>query len=336
MSGDSFKPEEVGEHIEVVNPDKGNTEIDAQTSSGDAMDAAESDALRALENTSEEDEATEEEAGPEVAAKSDHQAEDDQAEPDPEIEEEAESSRPTWDGNPDNLPEELKDTYKIMLRGFHQKTRDVAEERKKLQELTAELEIIRAGGRGETEPKGPPQMPMGENTTWEDLARWQQEIAAYYSTTTKEEVLKELTESGKFAPAQELEQMKAVNEIRGLEAEIKAIPGFTDAHAEKMADILNTDEDWGTFYRLNPRGAAHKLAHSVMATMAAGQARTAAAKMADDKVKKKATAASRATSRASTPAAASPEDVFATQGFKTQNEKMEYAERLALEGLGGG
>jgi hypothetical protein len=336
MSGDSFKPEEGGEPIQVVNPDEGNTEIDAQPEPGDAMDAAESNALKEFNNTSEEDEATEEDAPAELAE--DEQAVEAQAEPEPEDEQPAQDSKPAWDGNPDNLPEELQPVYKSMLRGFHQKTREVADERKKFEELNAQLLLRLSGGEGpDAKAEGPPPLPTGDNITQE---QWNEAVTAqnqWFAEQNRKAMLEELKESGKFAPAEEVQRMKVQGEAAQIGAELMARDGFTESHAQRVAEILDTDEFWQSAYLNDMRGTAYKLADFVMAEMGARQAKTTAAKQAEDKVKRKATAASRATPRPSTPKGATPENVFATKGFKdkTEDEKMDYAERAVLESLGG-
>ena len=340
MSGDSFKPEEGGESVEAINPDFGNSEIEAQPFEGDAMDAAESDALKAIDDASKDDEAKEEEVLPEVVAESDDQAELDQAEPEPQVEEVAESPKLAWDGNPDNLPEELQPTYKTMLKGFHAKTRELAEERKKYEDLQAQL-LLRITGNPDAAKAedSPPPLPTGDNITqeqWNEAVtkqnRW---YADWYAEQNKKELLKELKESGEFAPAEKFYELEVQNEVKSIESELMATPGFTDAHAAQMAEILNTNEFWGRAYAQDRRNAAFQLAHLVMADMGVRDAKTTAAAKADAKVKKQATAASRAGTRPTAPRGATPEDVFATTGFKNENEKMEHAERIALESIGG-
>jgi len=328
MSGDSFKPEEGGEEIKVVNPDEGNTVIDAQPTEGDAMNAAESEAMEAF--TSIDDEATEEEVETEEVV------EDPETEPDQAAEETSDevvvedSPKPGWDGNPDNLPDELQDTYKSMLRGFHSKTRELADAKKETEALQAKLLLKVSGGDpAEAKDEGPPPLPTGDNITQE---QWNDAVTAqnkYYA----DQNMKQLQESGQFvsAEAHQAEQHKAFTQQ--LVAEVEALPGYSPEVEQLMLNAMATDPFWAS--APNSREGMMALADKAIAHVGSKTQQTAAATKAEAKIKKQATAASRATPRVTSPKGASPEDVFAKEGFKNENEKMAYAEKIAIEEYGG-
>ena len=333
MSGDTFKPEEGGE-VEVINPDAGNNEIDAQPEAGDPFDAAELQALEELERTSEDDTAPEPEVEPEQVTE-DLQAGQDQTEPEPEDEQEAEQPQTGWDGNPANLPEELKATYKSMERGFHQKMREVADERKKLEELQSQM-LLRLSDEKSAPADadtGPPPMPTGPDVTWEDIGSWMSEQNKYYAEQNRKAVLTELEQSGKFAPADQLAHMQQQAAVAQTEAEIRGLPGFSEEVESLMLKTASESQFWANAMTTHD-GALELARRSIDAVKSASAMRAQADKVAA-KTKKQATAASRATPRVTSPKGASPEDVFAKEGFKNEDEKMAYAEKMVLEELGG-
>jgi len=327
MSGDSFKPEEGGE-VEVINPDKGNSEIDAQPDDGDAMDAAESEAMEAF--TSIDDEAKEEEVESEPVVE-DEQAEEDQAEPETQDEEATEEVQAAkWDGNPDHLPEELKETYQSMLRGYHSKNRELSEAQKETQALNAKLTLQLSGeGRAPAEPEGPPPLPTGENVTQE---QWNDAVTAqnkYFA----DQNMKALKESDQFVPASKFAEEQQRAQTDKVVAEVEALPGYGPEVEQVMLNAMATDPFWAS--APNSREGMMALADKAIAHVGAQKTHNAQATKAEAKIRKQATAAQRATPRVTTPKGASAEDVFAKQGFKNENERMAAAERIALEEYGG-
>ena len=329
MSGDSFKPEVGGEDLKVVNPDEGNTEIDAQLAEGDAMNAAESEAMEAF--TSIDDEATEEEIETEEVTEDLETAPD---ETDEETTDEVEEASPqlAWDGNPDNLPEELVPTYKSMLRGFHSKTKELAEAKKETESLQAKLLLKVSGGdQAEAKAEGPPPLPTGENITqeaWNEAVTKQNE---WYADRNMEA----LKSSDKFVSADKFNDVQLQATMQQLGTEIESLPGYSEEAGNLIMDAVTNNAMWSEAARSHPREAYHELARQAIAHVGATQAQTVQATKATEKIKKQATAASRATPRVTSPKGASAEDVFAKEGFKNDNEKMEYAERHALEEYGG-
>jgi len=332
MSGDSFKPEEGGEAIKVINPDEGNTEIDAQPDSGDAMSADESKAREELESSI-DDETTEEEIEPEQVEE-DLQAESDETEPETQDEVTEEVSKPVWDGNPENLPEELEPTYKSMLQGFHQKTRELAEEKKKFEELQTQLLLKVSDGPAEAKAKeGPPPLPTGDSITQEQWNSAVTEQNAWHAEQARLKNLKELQESGQFASAEEVAVERQKRYVAEVTAKVAALPGYSKDAEDLMLHTMANNAFWA--HAPDSEEGMMELARVSIDAISAKGAQTVAATKAEAKIRKQATAASRATPRVTTPKGASPEDVFAKDGFKNENEKMEYAEKIALESLGG-
>lgn len=326
MSGDSFKPEEGGE-VEVINPEAGNNEIDAQPDSGDAMTAAELEAAESF--TSTDDEATEEEIETEEVTKDPETAVDETAE---EAKDEvvAEDSKLAWDGNPDNLPEELQDTYKSMLRGFHTKTKELADARRKTEDLQAQLLLKVSGGDpAKAEAEEPPPLPTGENITQE---QWNEAITKQSEWFAKQN-LEKLENSGQFVSAEQHAKAQRESDTKAFLTELSAMPGYTDEVAGLMAQTMANDPFWAT--AADSREGMMALADRAIAHVGAKSAKTVEATKAAAKITKQATAASRATPRVTTPKGASAEDTFAKTGFKTEDERMAHAEKDALEKYGG-
>jgi len=332
MSGDSIKPEEGGE-VEVINPDAGNNEIEAQPEDGDAMTAAESDAVKDYESSI-DNETTEPETEPEQAAE-DLQAEPDETEPEAQDEVEAERPKSVWDGNPDNLPEELAPTYQSMLRGFHQKTRELAAEKKKFEELQTQLLLkVSDGPKAKSEVvEGPPPLPTGDNITQEQWNEAVTEQNAWHAEQARLKNLKELQESGKFAPAETVARLLQEKYVTDVTAKVTALPGYSPDVEQLMLHTMANNPFWAQ--APNSEEGMMELARVAIAEVNAKGVTTAAAEKTTAKIKKQAAASSNATPRFSTPKGASPEDVFAKKGFKTEDEKMAYSEKLALESIGG-
>lgn len=331
MSGDSFKPEDGG-GVEAINPDLGNTEIDAQPESGDAMDAAELEAAK--EFTSVDDEAKDEEIEQEQVE------EDLQAEPDETVDPETQVDEPEasvpveWDGNPETLPEELQPTYKQMLRGFHSKTKELADARRATEDLQAKL-LLKVSDGPVQEPKveQPPPLPTGENISQE---QWNEAVTnqtAWYAEQNRQSMLKELETSDKFVSADQFASVQQQADTRQLETEIRALPGFSPEVENLMVQRAKESEFWAT--ALGSREGAFELANQAIAEASSRQTETAAATAATAKAQKQSTAATRATPRVTTPKGATPEDVFATKGFQSEDARMEEAERLVREQYGG-
>ncbi len=206
MSGDNIQPEEGGE-VTVINPSEGNAVPEVQPDEGDALDAAELEAVKAY--TSTDDEATEEEIVPEEVV-ADPPPEPDQAAEEAKVEVVPEESpKSAWDGNPDNLPNELQDTYKTMLRGFHSKTKELAEAKKDTEKLQAELLLrVTDGKTAEAKPEAPPPLPTGDNITqeaWNDAVTKQN---AWYAEQNRTAMLAEMEKSNKFVSADEFAQQQ--------------------------------------------------------------------------------------------------------------------------------
>ena len=331
MSGDNIQPDEGGE-ITAINPDEGNTVLEAQPTEGDAYDAAELDAVK--EFTSTDDTATEEEIVEEEVVE-DPQPEDDQAAeeaPDEVVAEE--SPKPAWDGNPDNLPDELQDTYKSMLRGFHNKTKELAEAKKETEDLQAKLLLQVSEGKTEQpEAPKPPPLPTGDNITqeqWNDAVTAQN---AWYAEQNRTAMLSEMEKSGQFVSRDQFSDVQRQAEVAQLETEIKALPGFSSEVETLMLEKATESQFWAN--ALMSRDGAFTLADMAIREVGARGAKTEAAAKETAKVQKQVTAASRATPRIASPAGASPEDVFAKNLQMTETEKMEMSERIAREGYSG-
>jgi len=211
MSGENVQPEEGGE-VTVINPDEGNTVLEAQPTEGEQFDAAELEAVK--EFTSTDDEATEEEIVEEEVVE-DPQPEDDQAAEEATVEVVPEESpKPVWDGNPDNLPDELQDTYKTMLRGFHSKTKELADSKRETEKLQAELLLrVTEGKPAEAAPETPPPLPTGDNITqeaWNDAVTKQN---AWYAEQNRTAMLSEMEKSDKFVSSDQYAEQQRQAEV---------------------------------------------------------------------------------------------------------------------------
>jgi len=327
MSVEDTKSEEGGEN-EAVNPEQGDSEFGAEPDEESAYDAAESNAIEELDSTV-EDETTEEEVIEEPEAESPPQAEDDQADPEPPVEEEVAESKPAWDGNPETLPEELKPTLSAMQKGFHAKMRAVDAELKRTQELSAKL-TLKLSGEGQAEAEeGPPPLPTGDDITQEQWNAAVTKQNQWYGEQNRKALLEELKSSGQFAPAERVQQLEAQTAVATLQSELMALPGFTDQHALMMKESLETNPFWQRAYAEMPREAAFELADRVMQKAQSSQTQRAQAQKAEAKTKKQMAASKQATPRI-TNASGAPEDVF-RRTFADEDEKYEYAEKLALE-----
>ncbi len=338
MSGDNIQSAEGGE-VTAISPDEGNTVIETQPDEGDTFGAAELEAVK--EFTSTDDEATEEEIVEEEVAK-DPEPEDDQT--DEEAKDEVvpeESPKPKWDGNPDNLSEELVPAYKSMLKGFHAKMREADKREKEADkrgeesaELSAKLSLKLAGAEGtQAEPEAPPPLPTGDSITpeaWNDAVTKQN---AWYAEQNRTAMLAEMEKSDKFVSSDQFAEQQREAEVSKTEVELRALPGFTPAVEELMLKKAAESTFWAT--ALTSREGAFISAHMAIEELGSQAAQTAAAAKETAKVQKQATAASRATPRVSSPAGAAPENVFAKNLQMTEDEKMEVAERQVREKYGG-
>jgi hypothetical protein len=217
-----------------------------------------------------------------------------------------------------------------MLRGFHSKTRELADAKKETEALQAKLLLKVSGGDpAEAKDEGPPPLPTGENITQES---WNDAVTAqnkYYA----DQNMKQLKESGQFVSAEDhqVEQQKAFTQQ--VVAEVEALPGYSPEVEQVMLNAMTNDPFWAS--APNSREGMMALADKAISHVGAKTQQTTAATQAEAKIRKQATAASRATHRVSSPKGASAEDVFANKGFKSESEQMAYAEKIAAEQYGG-
>ena len=328
MRGENIQPEEGGEPIAAINPDEENSVVEAPPADGDPFAAAELNAVKEFAST--DDEATEEEVVPEEVA-ADPQTEPDQSTEEAPVEVVPEDSpKSAWDGNPDNLPDELQDTYKTMLRGFHSKTRDLADAKKETERLQAELLLrVTDGKPAEAAPPQPPPLPTGDNITqeqWNDAVTAQN---AWYAEQNRTAMLSEMEKSDRFVSSDQFADIQRQAEVSQLEAEIKAMPGFSPEVETLMLEKATESTFWAN--ALTSKEGAFTLARMAIDEVVSKTVQTEAAAKEAAKIQKQATAASRATPRISSPAGAAPEDVFAKNLEMSENEKMEMSERLVRE-----
>lgn len=349
MSGDSFNPDEGGKQIEVVNPDGGNTEIAADPEPEDAMDAAE---LEAAGEFAAEDNADTEEAEP-VAEDADTTHPDDAVSDDPA--EDGEDARAEDGDAPEaveldlsSLPEPLRKQFDEKVAALDAKTagadkyfgtkaRELAAKGRELDALLSEARASSTEGRNTPtkEVEQPPPLPTGENVTQEAYNEAMTRQTAWFAKQNREEILAEMKSSGEFVPAGEFAESKRQSEISALSAEIEALPGYTEDVQGLILHALESNPMWDGAMKTHPRETLHELARQGIAHVGAQKAQTTAAENKKEKILEQSTAASRATPRVTTPKGATSEDVFAKQGFKTEDERMDYAEKHVREEIGG-
>ena len=298
-----------------------------------------------------EDEGADEPAEDTVEAQNSDEPEGD---PEPEASTPEEPAEPAQEEEFDasTLPDDLREKYDSAMASleakqkgadkyFNSRAQEHAAKNRELEVLLAEARASSAEARGtvkeaevEEHPWGPmPELPSGEGITQESWNAAQTKQSQWLAEEARLTSLKELKDSGQFVSAQDHADNQRKEQNARWEAEVIALPGYNREVEDLMLDAMINSPIWK--HAPDSREGMMELAEKAIAHVGAKTQETAAATKAEAKVRKQATAASRATPRVTSPKGASAEDVFAKEGFKSENEKMAYAEKLALEQYGG-
>ncbi len=240
----------------------------------------------------------------------------------------------TWDGNPDNIPDEHRPYYDhwvgLANKGLQKRLRQMAATEKEYKDATFRYEQAMVDMRGNPEgasPKenGPPTPPTGENLTQEDWAKHEAKVAEYHDNRLNAET------------RQSVAAIKERQDMSDRLQMIAAQDGATEDVMFRMRDMAEADVKYQDMFQ-SDEGALHffeqaKLAVEREAFEAEKKSNdTKLAKAAEADAKRKAGAAKRATPRpGGTKAASAPEEVFARKAFKSTDEKLTYLRNQVLE-----
>jgi len=233
---------------------------------------------------------------------------------------ETESEEPfEWDGNPETLPEPLQATHKEMVRGVNKKFQEVADLRRQAEETLALARQARPAQQSEAD-EGPPPFPTEDDTQEQYNAKW----AAINEYNAKKAVEAAMAQNGGVMDPQ-LQELKAGIDARNRLDLIASQPGFTDEIAQHMAAMadadpgmerhIHSDEGAVMLFRL----AKAEVENAVL-KKTADDGKKAVAKAAEDDLRRKTSASSRATPRpaGANPGgsrAATPAELYAKHGF---------------------
>ena len=319
--------------IEVINPDDGNNEIVTDPASEDGFEAAERDARDDAETAEAE---TETENPDEDGTPDEVDGDTDDEVPAPAADGE-EQDDDAFDLS--TLPEVHRKKYEAALaeieakkkgqdKYFYTQAQKIAAQQRELDARLAEARADSAEGRNTrpAEPDGPPPLPLEPK----DQAEWNAAVAAQ-NKWYAEQAVKDLEKSGKFVPADKVQALEMRAAAVELQAKIESMPGFTEAAGNLIVETLEGDQFWADAYARDAYGTMEKLAPLAISSVNSRRTTAEQADRETAKIQKKATAADRATARVSTPKRATPEDVLVKEGYMTEDERMDHAERLARE-----
>ena len=347
MSGDSFNPDEGGEPIKIINPDEENVLIEADPEPEDAMDAAE---LEAAKDYTAADNADPEEAESGVEdADPPHSDDAGSGDPDEDGKATADKEGETQEAvefDPSSLPEPAQKQFDAKIaeldakaagadKYFNTKARELAAKSRELDVLLSEARASSAEARNTGQPKpdtGPPPIRTGEGVTEDQYLDDLRKSQEWYA----QKALQDKIDAGDLVTGEQYASVINRTAVQDRMIQIQSIDGYTPDVESKMMEIAAADQSgfWQRQLAENSDGVMQLARMAVSASTTAKEHATAASKEAAT-IKKQSTAASRTTPRITTPKGAVSEDVFAKQGFKNENEAMDYAEKEAREQYGG-
>lgn len=248
-----------------------------------------------------------------------------------------------WDGDPDNVPSELRPYFDSMMdrmnKGVNKKLREIAEARKQVEDLSMRYQQtllqmqqsqVQQGPQGQ--PK-PPEMPGPDGTD----ADWKA-----YETANREylkhELISDLKTQGLLPDQNQFRVMQQQQEIQRRNGWVFAQPDVNDDIMYKMAELIQGDEAFANAYDSDAgvkqlyvvareRVKAEQLAkENAELKKKAGQSVVAQAK-------RKAGAAKRSVPRSGGKAAESPEEKFNRKAFRNTDEVLDHFKEEALREL---
>jgi hypothetical protein len=303
-------------------------DVNSSSAFADALDNASEEAVSEFEATEEETVEDAESLSPEEPAEPQQESEDGEDEllaDEPEgedVEEELEATPVKWNGNPDELPDDLRETYKHMQAGFTKKMQDVAERDRQRDELhRAALANLEAQQKAQADKVSPrPTEPTAEmevtaqNQRWAEINKWD-----------TEQVIRDMVERGALPDPDrvnkqlaEQEQLNAVSQRMSL---LQRQDGWSDEIEQAMFDATQTNQFWAQ--QVQTDDGALELFKQVKMQKDAAEYKSEAAKLETNKIKRTAKSAKRATQKTSTQTKSvesSPAENFANMGF---DEKLD-------------
>ena len=264
------------------------------------FDAVEEDA-----DVSAEEESLDESPESEEQVEEPSEVEDEVAAEDEDVEQDAEVELVQWNGNPDELPDavevdgklyDLQTVYKAMQAGWTKKTQQLADERRQAQELAKQYGDLIQQAKSQAKavedprPANPTEdmSPEEQNRRWDEINRWiardEQRRMVQDGTIPDPEMVREQYELQK-------QQYDLANRINM----IAARPDYSKEIDDRMVQIVEADESgyWRNQF-MSDEGAL-ALFDVAKNQLAAERYKTEAAKHESANIKRKATAASRAT-----------------------------------------
>jgi hypothetical protein len=304
---DSAVEEAVSEYGDT---DDGNDEFESEELSADEASESEEDI----------DEVQEDEDELEASADED------------EVEEDA-LSVVEWNGNPDELPSDividgkkydLTKTYKAMQAGFTKKMQEVAEARKRYEELSQQalqsVEAQRQKAMAAEDPR--PTNPTSDMTEeqqerrWDDIQRW---VARDEQRRLVKEGIIPDPDRVKAQMAEQERQFAAQRRYNMLTSQ----PGYSEEVEQAMVQLAQNDEYWAK--QLEDDAGTLKFFEFVQEKLTAAQLRAKAAELENAKIKRSASASKRSTPKPSSQKKATsskPSERFAELAFEDQLESI--------------
>lgn len=299
----------------------------------DALNGAVEEAIEEVDAVDGDDEFESEELSADEASESEEdidEVQDDEDEleasdEEDEVEEEA-PSVVEWNGNPDELPSDividgkkydLTKTYKAMQAGFTKKMQEVAEARKRYEELSQQalqsVEAQRQKAMAAEDPR--PTNPTSDMTEeqqerrWDDIQRW---VARDEQRRLVKEGIIPDPDRVKAQMAEQERQFAAQRRYNMLTSQ----PGYSEEVEQAMVQLAQNDEYWAK--QLEDDAGTLKFFEFVQEKLTAAQLRAQAAELENAKIKRAAGSTKRATPKPAAQKKASSNkaaDNFASMGF---------------------
>lgn len=246
------------------------------------------------------------------------------------VEELEEVAQPTFEqtGNPEHLPPELLGSYKLMQAGYTKKSQEVAEMRRKYEEMNQQvqrnLEAQQKAVKAEARPPRPTN-PI-EGMSQEAIDQRYREINEYDSETTMLRMIEsgQIPDPDKFK--QQQEDTNVMAEANRRYQMVSSKDGYNENVENAMMHLVETSQYWNSAVKTDEGALA--CFDYVKTQLAANEYKTQAAELENARVKRSADAQKRATPKPTTQTksvATKPADNFASLGFEDKIDSVIYA-----------
>lgn len=264
-------------------------------------------------------------------------------EEDAEAESEDEAVAPVmWDGNPDNVPDELRPGFdhmmSLMNKGVNKKLRELADERKQVemlglqyQQMLMQMQQQGAQGNQSRSPSGPPEMP-GPDATDADWKAYDQANREYL----KNDIMNELRSSGALPDPKQFEVMRQQQDIQRRTNWVMNQDGVNDDIVYELSEMIQSEPEFqGALDTDQTTMYAYKVAVERWKAKQVAKENEELKKKASESVaaqaKRKAGAAKRATPRSGGRSAEKPEEKFSREAFPTFEEYFKHVSNEVLD-----